>query len=83
MVSNDTVIYKRDLLELTFECEKHESGDDVLFLFRFRDVAPKAEIVVIPNRVVIVGHNVGIGKGDIPTTDDQPGFVTLISELRR
>ena len=59
---------------LTFESEENEESEFIFLLLRVVDLTEETEMIVTPESVPILWHDVGEGVGDISRLDDRSSF---------
>jgi len=59
---------------LTFESEENEESEFIFLLLRVVDLTEETEVIVTPESVPILRHDVGEGVGDISRLDDRSSF---------
>lgn len=62
----------------TLEGEKDKERHCILLLFGRSELAKDAKVVIVFDRVVVVGHDVGERVGDVPAENDLSCLVKLV-----
>lgn len=65
--------------QLTLESEEDKKDERVLLLLGFTKMAEETKVVVVLDRVVVVGHDVCVRVGHIAREDNLSGSVELVS----
>jgi len=66
-----------------FEREEDEEGKVVFLLGGVADVAEETEVIIRAQAVVVIGHHVGEGVGDVSAGNDLFCFIPLISQQEK